>query len=196
MEGNQAVRRSKSSLSKASQCRANEPLSSGLQIAYLGLGSNLNDREACLYRAVTMLSNVGVRCVKASSIYESEPFGCLDQPFFLNAVIKVKTFLSVQALLTAAKDVERRMGRISGPRWGPRLIDIDILLYDDVALDTKELTVPHPELRHRIFVLLPLHEIAPRVNINRDLSVEKALESLNTSRGIKKYAPWRYGNVR
>ncbi|MDD2485276.1 MAG: 2-amino-4-hydroxy-6-hydroxymethyldihydropteridine diphosphokinase [bacterium] len=191
MESNQI-----SSMSKASRCEANEPMPSESQSAYLGLGSNLNDREACLYRAVTMLSNAGARCVKASSIYESEPFGYSDQPAFLNAVIKVKTFLSVQALLITVKEVERRMGRISGPRWGPRLIDIDILLYDDVTLATEELTVPHPGLRHRVFVLLPLHEIAPRVNIDKDLSVEKALESLDTSQGIKKYASWRYGDVR
>jgi len=165
-------------------------------ICYLGLGSNLGDREGSLCRAAACLSDAGVECVKASSVYESEPFGYSDQPAFLNAVIEARTRLSAQELLTIAKEIERLMGRVPGPRWGPRPIDIDILLYDDLTITTEELTVPHPGMQQRPFVLLPLHEIAPGVNIGKGMSVERALESLDIDKGIKKYAPWRCEDVR
>lgn len=132
----------------------NEPVT-----AYLGLGSNLGDRQANLDRALSLLSE-RLRLVKISSIYDSEPVGDIEQPRFLNLVCEVSTFLTPQGLLSLAKGIEARMGR-TGPTGAPRIIDIDVLFYDDQVVETLELTIPHPRLHQRAFVLVPLMEIAP-----------------------------------
>jgi 2-amino-4-hydroxy-6-hydroxymethyldihydropteridine diphosphokinase len=129
--------------------------------AYLGLGSNLGDRQANLDRALALLSE-RLRLVKISSIYDSEPVGDIEQPRFLNLVCEVNTFLSPQGLLALAKGIEARMGR-TGPTGAPRIIDIDILFYADQVVETPELTIPHPRLHQRAFVLVPLMEIAPEL---------------------------------
>ncbi len=129
-------------------------------IVYLALGSNLGDRRANLAAAVERL-RAQVAVERISSIYDSEPAYVDDQPRFLNAVLRGRTRLSPRALLAFAKAVERELGRVPGPRFGPRLIDVDILLYDDLAIATAELTIPHPRMAERPFVLVPLAEIAP-----------------------------------
>lgn len=129
---------------------------------YLGLGSNLGEREANIASALKMLGQEA-RIVKVSSLHETEPVGHKDQPWFLNCVCSVETDLSPQALLKLAKTIENTLGRKPTHRFGPRLIDIDILFYDDLVLDSPDLTIPHPRLMERAFVLLPLTEIAPEL---------------------------------
>lgn len=129
---------------------------------YLGLGANLGDRHTNLIQALQYLRS-RAQIEKVSSLYETKPVGYLDQPDFLNLVCQVHTDLSPQELLSFLKQIEQRMGRQPTFRDGPRPIDIDILLYDDLVLETPELTIPHPRMANRAFVLVPLAEIAPDV---------------------------------
>ena len=133
-----------------------------MNLAYLGLGSNLGDREANLRRAIDLLKEK-VWINKVSSLYETEPLGWGPQPLFLNAVCQGTTFLSPQELLAFIKSIEKAMGRAESFRNAPRIIDIDILLYSDRIINTPELTIPHPRLEERAFVLVPLAEIAPEL---------------------------------
>ena len=129
---------------------------------FLGLGSNLGDRKRFLDEALAALPGCGITIDTVSSIYETSPVGVTDQPDFLNMVVEVTTELSARQLLEAIKGIEKDLGRTSGPRWGPRVIDIDLLLYGDEVIDEPDLVVPHPELFSRQFVLDPLREIAPQ----------------------------------
>ena len=131
-------------------------------IYHLGLGSNLDDPPRQLARARAWIERTvgGIR--KSSSLYLTEPVGLTDQPWFLNQVIEVDSALTPLEMLKAIKAIERRMKRVPGPRNGPRRIDIDILLADTAVLRKALLTVPHPRLAGRNFVLVPLAEIAPR----------------------------------
>jgi 2-amino-4-hydroxy-6-hydroxymethyldihydropteridine diphosphokinase len=137
-----------------------EPIKTMTHLIYLSLGSNLGDRSTNLRNAITNL-DLKVQLVAQSSIYQTEPWGYSDQPSFLNQVIKGDTTLDPFDLLTFIKDIEGSMGRQETFRFGPRLIDLDILFYDDLVLDTPELTIPHPRITERAFVLIPLAEIAP-----------------------------------
>jgi len=126
---------------------------------YLSLGSNLGNRQANLDMALHLLSE-RMRMGKVSSIYDTEPLGNINQPRFLNLACEVFTRLSPEGLLALTKGIERKMGRYS--RSGePRVIDIDIVLYGDTVLDTRDLVIPHPKMAERSFVLIPLAEIAP-----------------------------------
>jgi 2-amino-4-hydroxy-6-hydroxymethyldihydropteridine diphosphokinase len=128
-------------------------------VVYLALGSNLGDRRANLAAAVERLrEHVSVEAV--SAVYETEPAYVSDQPRFLNAALRGRTALHPAQLLAFVKGVERDLGRVAGPRFGPRVVDIDILLYGDMAIDTPQLTIPHPRMAERPFVLVPLAEIA------------------------------------
>jgi 2-amino-4-hydroxy-6-hydroxymethyldihydropteridine diphosphokinase len=129
-------------------------------IVYLGLGSNLGDRKANLQAAVEAMEPVA-RLLAASPIYETPPWGYLAQPDFLNQVIRVETDQSPSELLVYMKDLETRLGRTATVRYGPRTIDIDILFYDDLILDEPGLTIPHPRIQGRAFVLVPLADLAP-----------------------------------
>lgn len=128
--------------------------------AYIGIGSNVGDREANCRMAVELLREAGTVAV-VSSFYETGPVGNTDQRDFINAVAAVETCLSPGGLLAACRAIEDRMGRERSMRWGPRTIDLDILLYGSEAFDLPELTVPHPHMAERLFALLPLAEIAP-----------------------------------
>lgn len=132
---------------------------------YLGLGSNLGNREQNLRKALAVLDETdGITLRSASSCYETQPVGPVTgQDDFYNAAVEIDTTLSPQELLTRIKWVERELGRVSGERWGPRVIDIDILLWDNGILEAEGLTIPHPEMTTRAFVLTPLAEIAPHV---------------------------------
>jgi 2-amino-4-hydroxy-6-hydroxymethyldihydropteridine diphosphokinase len=133
--------------------------------SYLGLGSNLGDRAACLNRAVAVLAGVpGLTVAARSPIYETPPWGDPDQPDFLNAALAVDTRLTPEALLAAALDVEARLGRERGQRrWGPRVIDVDVLLYGDLRRDAPAPALPHPRLHQRAFALRPLLDLDPRI---------------------------------
>jgi 2-amino-4-hydroxy-6-hydroxymethyldihydropteridine diphosphokinase len=129
-------------------------------VVYLALGSNLGDRRANLGAAVERLREL-VTIEALSSLYETEPAYLTDQPRFLNAALRGRTALAPQALLAFAKQIEHDLGRTTGRRYGPRVVDIDLLLYGEQAIDTPELAVPHPRMAERPFVLTPLAEIAP-----------------------------------
>jgi 2-amino-4-hydroxy-6-hydroxymethyldihydropteridine diphosphokinase len=131
-------------------------------LAYLGLGSNLGNRFQQLQDAVTALSNEQEVC-ECSSVYESQPWGYNSQPDFLNAVIALRTDLGPMQLLAECRRIEAELGRRKRPRWQEREIDIDILLVDDLVLMDPQLTVPHPSMLERDFVLVPLLEVAPQL---------------------------------
>ncbi|MFZ2096263.1 MAG: 2-amino-4-hydroxy-6-hydroxymethyldihydropteridine diphosphokinase [Anaerolineales bacterium] len=132
-------------------------------LSYLSIGSNLGDRAKNLGTAIVLLAPK-IQPVLQSSIYQTEPWGYSDQPSFLNQVIKVETNLEPLDLLIYLKGIESQMGRQETFRFGPRLIDLDILFYDELVLDTPKLTIPHPRLYERAFILIPLAEIAPDLN--------------------------------
>ena len=131
--------------------------------AYLALGSNLGDKEANLRRALELVQQRGVEVVKTSSFICTEPYGVTDQPQFLNGVCEVRTSLEPLELLRTLLEIEQEMGRVRLRHWGERNIDLDLLLYEDVVMDTPELILPHPDMQNRDFVLLPLAEIAPEL---------------------------------
>jgi len=129
---------------------------------FLGLGSNLGDREKNIQEALRLLGeNNLVKGVKTSSLYETEPEGVKEQPLFLNGVLEMETDLSPRALLDTLQAIEKQLGRKKGRKWGPRIIDLDILLYGQLIIKEKNLEIPHPLLTQRSFVLIPLAEIAP-----------------------------------
>jgi 2-amino-4-hydroxy-6-hydroxymethyldihydropteridine diphosphokinase len=128
---------------------------------YLSLGSNIGDRAANIARALEELSRRGMRVTRVSSLYETEPLEFREQPWFLNSAVEAETELEPSELLSAVLEVERSLGRERRAPKGPRIIDIDILLYDDAAVDTPELQIPHPRMAARRFVLVPFAEIAP-----------------------------------
>ena len=130
---------------------------------YLGLGSNLGDRAALLKEALARLAEAGVEIVRRSSVIETAPAYVLDQPDFLNMVVEARTDLSPFELLRSTQAVERAMGRVKVIGKGPRNIDIDILYFDDLPLQSPKLTLPHPLIHERPFVLIPLAEIAPHL---------------------------------
>jgi 2-amino-4-hydroxy-6-hydroxymethyldihydropteridine diphosphokinase len=134
-----------------------------LTVCYLALGSNLGDRAAYLERARAELDARGALILRESTVHETEPFGVLDQPRFLNQVLEVDWEGSPRELLVAAKAVEAAVGRRPTYRWGPREIDVDILLFDDLAVREEGLTIPHPGLAEREFVRAPLRELRPDI---------------------------------
>lgn len=128
---------------------------------YISFGSNLGEREKNIKRALELIEmDPNIIIEEISSIYETEPFGKKDQEWFLNGVVKVRTFHPPQVLLGVLQDIEKRIGRRREKKWGPRKIDLDLLLFDNECIDTKLLKIPHPYLHKRRFVLVPLAEIA------------------------------------
>jgi 2-amino-4-hydroxy-6-hydroxymethyldihydropteridine diphosphokinase len=144
---------------------------------YLSLGSNLGDRVKNLQAAITALREAGVDVTRISSTYETEPVDYLDQPWFLNMAVEAETELAPQALLQTLRAIEAKMGSKKRIAKGPRLIDMDILLYADEVIDTAELQIPHPRMGLRRFVLEPLAEIAP--NVRHPISGLRASEMLH-----------------
>jgi 2-amino-4-hydroxy-6-hydroxymethyldihydropteridine diphosphokinase len=133
------------------------------EIVYLSLGSNIGDRAAHLNAAIAALADAGVRVLKTSAFYETEPVDYLEQEWFLNCVVEGETELPAHALLARLREIEARMGSKKIIAKGPRILDIDILLYGDETIATAELQVPHPRMAQRRFVLVPLAEIAPEL---------------------------------
>ena len=134
-----------------------------MSIAYVALGSNLGDRVENLRTALKHLRENGVEVIKTSTFMETEPYGVTDQPGFVNAVCQVETELAPLELLRLLLSIEQEMGRVRLRRWGERNIDLDLLLYEDAVLESEELTLPHPDMQNRDFVLIPLAEIAGEV---------------------------------
>jgi 2-amino-4-hydroxy-6-hydroxymethyldihydropteridine diphosphokinase len=143
----------------------------------LGLGSNLGDREHNLAQALRLLSEkYGVRIAQISSLYETAPFGVTDQPDFLNMTAIVNTELLPQELLDACLSAEQDMGRVRILKWGPRVIDIDVLIYNGVTMYTDHLILPHPGILERLFVLIPLREITPDLVLANGLTPTELIE--------------------
>lgn len=154
-------------------------------LAYIGLGSNLGDPVSQIRQALQAIAQTpGIALLAASRLYRNSPMGPADQPDYVNAVAALETSLSAEALLDALQAVENQQGRRrSGERWGPRTLDLDILLYGQEQLHTPRLTVPHPGVAQRAFVLLPLLDIAPDLPIPghglvRDLAARQPADSL------------------
>jgi 2-amino-4-hydroxy-6-hydroxymethyldihydropteridine diphosphokinase len=167
---------------------------SGLQVGFLGLGSNLGDRRANLQAAVEALWAHGVAVLAASSVYETAPVGDIaDQPDFLNACVQVETALEPEALLDACKAVEAALGReLSGPgyvRHGPRPLDVDVLVLGERAYASERLRIPHPRLHERRFVLVPLLELAPGLELPGDGRAADALAALGGDQAVRRAGP-------
>jgi 2-amino-4-hydroxy-6-hydroxymethyldihydropteridine diphosphokinase len=159
----------------------------GMPTIYLALGANLGDREKNLRTALSQLGSF-VDITRVSSVYETEPWGVHDQPWFLNLVCSGTTTLSPVDLLRCAKKIENEMGRAEGMRFGPRPIDIDILFYDRLIELSPALTIPHPRLHERAFVLVPLSEIAPDlVHPRLRTTIRVLLERLKSNEQVRLY---------
>jgi 2-amino-4-hydroxy-6-hydroxymethyldihydropteridine diphosphokinase len=156
--------------------------------AYLGLGSNVGDREANLRAALGELERHGLEVEAVSSLYETEPVGeILDQPDFLNAVARIRSSLGPDELLEVCKGIEAERGRMfAAPRHGPRPLDLDLLLLGDLEVSSERLTIPHPELTARRFVLVPLLELEPGLTLPDGTSLARALEGLGRGQRVER----------
>lgn len=156
--------------------------------AYLGLGTNLGDRLVWLKEALTRLKgNPEIRINQISQIYETSPVGYLDQPSFYNLVCRIQTTLLPMSLLRCVQEIEQELKRERKIRWGPRTIDIDILLYEQKVIRSPELTIPHPRMQDRAFVLIPLFELAPQLVLpNTNQSIENLIKQLPPGQEIQR----------
>lgn len=154
---------------------------------YIGLGANVGDREANINRALVELVRAGCALSQVSSIYETAPVGFSDQPDFLNAVAEIETDLGPGELMDALAGIERKIGREETFKWGPRTIDLDILLYGDRTLAEDNLAIPHPEMSKRAFVLVPLAEIAPNARHPASGLTAREMSAGIGREGVRKY---------
>lgn len=150
--------------------------------AFIGLGSNLSDPLKQINVALDSLSNLpSTEVVRTSSFFGSKPLGPQDQPDFVNAVCQIETDLSPEELLQELQNIEQQQGRVKKRHWGERLIDLDILLYDDLQVSTEHLTIPHSQMHLRDFVLIPLAEIAPNIQIGNVGEINTLIDQLEES---------------
>jgi 2-amino-4-hydroxy-6-hydroxymethyldihydropteridine diphosphokinase len=156
-------------------------------IAYLGVGSNMGDRSNFLYQSIVNLQNhEEIEVITSSSIFETKPVGYTNQDYFLNMVIKVRTSLNPHDLLRVAQEIERKSGRKREIRWGPRTLDLDILLYNQENIVTDDLIIPHPRMAERAFVLIPLLEIEePIDNPYIKIPVSSSIDELQEREGVR-----------
>lgn len=153
--------------------------------AYLSLGSNMGDKKKYLYDAIKLLDSYeGVRLIRLSSLYETNPWGYTEQDLFMNLVVLVETTLSSIELLDCCQFIEQELGRVRLMKWGPRVIDVDILLFEDEIIQSTRLTIPHPFMTERDFVMIPLCEIASDLEIN-GVKVESIAQNFD-SNALKK----------
>ena len=158
--------------------------------AFIGLGSNVGDRLQFLRRAVRHLGDaVGIQVRGVSSVYETEPVGPASQAWFLNAVAAVDTSLSPVTLLAQTQAIERALGREATYHWGPRTIDLDILVHGGTQVRTATLTIPHAELCHRAFVMIPLLELEPTLVLPDGTEVNACLQALTPPQQVRPFAP-------
>lgn len=166
-------------------------------IAFVGIGANLGEPAAACREAVAILARIpGIRVLRSSSLYRTEPVGPQEQPWFINAVAEIRSERSPRMLFSALKETERRMGRQAGAKWGPRLIDLDLLLYGQEVLREEGLVIPHPELHRRRFVLVPLCEIASyAIHPAFGVSMRGLLDRLTDPSRVMPYDPARDGRA-
>ncbi len=157
--------------------------------SYLGLGSNLGDRLENLRRALDLLEERGIGIVRSSRVYETDPVGGPEQPDYLNAVAEVEAPGSARELLAACLAVETEMGRIREERWGPRIIDLDVLTFGDQRIDEEDLQVPHPLMHERGFVLIPLLELDADPQLPGDRRVSELRLAPLSLGGVRIHAP-------
>ena len=159
--------------------------------AYIGFGSNIDDRLNYIAQALRLLLEAdSVSLIRISSLYETEPVGYEEQNWFLNGVVAVETDLPVHQLLALLKGIEQLVGRQHRARWGPREVDLDLLIYDQCCINTSNLIVPHPEMHRRSFVLVPFAEIAPDVlHPIFQQNIRTLLSNLNDEKAVKLAAP-------
>ena len=151
-----------------------------MTVAYVGLGANIGPREITLLRAVELLADTdGVDVRAVSQLRETEPVGVVEQPLFLNGAVAVETSLPPRELLERLLDIERALGRVRDVRFGPRVVDLDLLVYGDVQLDEPGLHIPHPRLHERRFALEPLAELHPRLDVPGRGRVSQLLAALD-----------------
>ncbi|KOM98598.1 2-amino-4-hydroxy-6-hydroxymethyldihydropteridine pyrophosphokinase [Clostridium botulinum] len=130
-----------------------------MHTAYVAFGSNMGEKENYIKRALEKIEERGMKIIKVSSIYETEPYGVLDQDSFLNGVVKIETNLTPEDLIGELLNIEKQLDRVRKRRWGPRTIDLDIIFYDDLIINEKDLVIPHKDMENREFVLKPLCDI-------------------------------------
>ncbi|AXS42335.1 2-amino-4-hydroxy-6-hydroxymethyldihydropteridine diphosphokinase [Breoghania sp. L-A4] len=153
--------------------------------AALGFGSNIGDKQAYLEDAIARIdATPEITLIARSSLYRTEPWGITDQDWFLNACALVETTLSASALLARCLEVEQELGRVRDVRWGPRKIDIDVLVFGDARIDADGLTIPHPRIHERAFVLVPLAEIWPGAPVGAGLTAAGALKDCPDVDGV------------
>jgi len=154
--------------------------------AFLSLGSNMGDRLEYLSKAIDKIAEIqGCNILNKSRVYETEPWGYENQEAFLNLCISIETSLSPYGLLESLQTIELELDRVRKIHWGPRTIDIDILLFDDIICEDDKLTIPHPRMRERAFVLIPLYDIEKNLIID-GIKLEDLINKIDT-RGIKEY---------
>ena len=157
-----------------------------MQRVFIGIGSNLGDTIGNCKIALDEIGNFA-EIVRISSLYETEPVGNEDQPNFINSVVEINTDLSPHGLLTHLKSIEDKLGRVRGEKWGPRVIDLDIIFYDDLVIKDDDLIIPHPRAHLRRFVLEPICEIAPEfIHPELEISILELLEKLGDSKVVIK----------
>ncbi|HBH60274.1 MAG TPA: 2-amino-4-hydroxy-6-hydroxymethyldihydropteridine diphosphokinase [Nitrospiraceae bacterium] len=154
-----------------------------MSTVYIGIGSNLGSREENCERAIRLLIAHGITITKRSSMIETKPWGFTEQSDFINMAIEIETTLAPEELLRLLKKIETEAGRLPSSHWGPRAIDLDILLYDDLVINTPELEIPHPGIEQREFVLRPLSELAP--NTMHPVLHKSIRELLDALEGIR-----------
>lgn len=158
-----------------------------MTLAYVGLGANLGDPAGNVRRAVRAVARLpGVTRIRSASLYQSSPVGVVDQPEFVNSVVEIETDASALELLRALKALERDLGRVPGVRWGPRVIDLDLLLFGDAQADDPELTLPHPQMWRRRFVLEPLAELRPDVRAPDGERIDAVLSRLDPTQVVRR----------
>lgn len=160
-------------------------------IAYISLGTNMGDREANIHNAIQELKDHKLITIEEiSSIYETDPVGYLDQDPFLNLVVKISTNLNPIELLEVTQMIEKNLGRIRDIRWGPRTIDLDILLYNQENIEAEHLRIPHPRMFERSFVLIPLKEINPSYRVDNKLLEDEGVRLWKQKNGGEGLGPF------
>ncbi len=147
--------------------------------AIIAIGTNLGDKEENIKKAIEMMKQRGIRIVKSAGVYRTKPYGYTNQPDFLNSAAEIETMLSPEELIETLLSIEKDMGRVRKVHWGPRIIDLDIIFFDNLTVDKENLKIPHPDMQNRLFVLKPVSEIAPcRVHPIFCKTVKTLLEEL------------------